>query len=41
MNRSVPVALTVEEGKGVVKAAKLKSMLEKAHRFLKRHVKKC
>jgi hypothetical protein len=38
-NRAIPLAWTVVEGKGLVKVAKLKSMLEKVQRFLKKHVK--
>ncbi len=38
-NRAVPLAWTVVEGKGLVKVAKLKNMLEKVKRFLKKHVK--
>lgn len=38
-NRAIPLAWTVVEGKGLVKAIKLKGMLEKVQRFLKRHVK--
>lgn len=38
-NRAIPLAWTVVEGKGLVKVTKLKSMLEKAQRFLKKHVK--
>jgi hypothetical protein len=37
--RAIPLAWTVVEGKGLVKANKLKSMLEKVQRFLKKHVK--
>ena len=39
-NRSVPLAWTVVEGKGLVKVTKLKSMLEKVQCFLKRYVQK-
>jgi hypothetical protein len=38
--RAIPIAWTIVEGKGLVKVAKLKSMLEKAQRFLKRYVKR-
>jgi len=37
--RAIPIAWTIVEGNGLVKVAKLKSMLEKAQRFLKRYVK--
>jgi hypothetical protein len=37
--RPIPIAWTIVEGNGLVKVAKLKSMLEKAQRFLKRYVK--
>jgi len=38
--RAIPIAWTIVEGNGLVKVAKLKSMLEKAQRFLKRYVKR-
>jgi hypothetical protein len=38
-NRAIPLAWTVVEGKGMVKVARLKSMLEKVQKFLKKHVK--
>ena len=38
--RAIPIAWTIVEGKGLVKVAKLKSMLEKVHKFLKKHVKR-
>jgi len=38
--RAIPIAWTIEEGKGLVKVNKLKSMLEKVQRFLKRYVKR-
>jgi hypothetical protein len=38
-SRAIPLAWTVVEGKGLVKVAKLKGMLEKVQRFLKKHVK--
>ena len=37
--RAIPIAWTIVEGNGLVKVAKLKSMLEKVQRFLKRYVK--
>jgi len=37
-NRAVPLAWMVVKGKGLVKATKLKNMLEKIQRFLERHV---
>ncbi len=37
--RAIPIAWTIVEGNGLVKLAKLKSMLEKAQRFLQRYVK--
>jgi hypothetical protein len=39
-SRAIPLAWTVVEGKGLVKVAKLKSMLEKVQTFLKKHVKR-
>jgi len=38
--RAIPIAWTIVEGNGLVKVAKLKSMLEKVQRFLKRYVKR-
>lgn len=38
--RAIPIAWTIVEGKGLVKVTKLKSMLEKVHKFLKKHVKR-
>jgi len=38
--RAIPLAWTIVEGKGLVKVGKLKSMLEKVHRFLKKYVKR-
>jgi hypothetical protein len=38
--RAIPIAWTIVEGNGLVKVTKLKSMLEKAQRFLKRYVKR-
>jgi hypothetical protein len=38
--RAIPIAWTLVEGKGLVKVGKLKSMLEKVHRFLKKYVKR-
>ncbi|MDI6768347.1 MAG: hypothetical protein QMD04_01570, partial [Anaerolineales bacterium] len=38
-NRAIPLAWTIVEGKGLVKVARLKCMLEKVQRFLKSHVK--
>jgi len=38
--RAIPIAWTIVEGKGLVKITKLKSMLEKVHTFLKKHVKR-
>ena len=38
--RAIPIAWTIVEGKGLVKVAKLKSMLEKVQRFLKKYVKR-
>ena len=37
--RAIPLAWTIVAGNGLVKVAKLKSMLEKVQRFLKRYVK--
>jgi len=37
--RAIPIAWTIVEGKGLVKVAKLKGMLEKVQRFLKKYVK--
>lgn len=37
--RAIPLAWTIVEGKGLVKVAKLKSMLEKVQRFLKNRVR--
>jgi hypothetical protein len=37
--RAIPIAWTIVEGKGLVKVSKLRSMLEKVHRFLKKYVK--
>jgi len=39
-SRAIPLAWTVVEGKGLVKVAKLKSMLEKVQKVLKNHVKR-
>jgi hypothetical protein len=39
-SRAIPLAWTVVEGKGLVKVARLKSMLEKVQKFLKKHVKR-
>ena len=38
--RAIPIAWTIVEGKGLVKVAKLKSMLANVQRFLKRYVKR-
>jgi len=38
--RAIPIAWTIAEGKGLVKIAKLQSMLEKVHKVLKKHVKR-
>jgi hypothetical protein len=38
--RAVPIAWIIVEGKGLVKVAKLKSMLEKVQRLLKKYVKR-
>ena len=38
--RAIPIAWTIVEGKGLVKVAKLKSMLEKVQRFLSRYVQR-
>ena len=38
--RAIPIAWTIVEGKGLVKVTRLKSMLEKVHTFLKKHVKR-
>jgi hypothetical protein len=38
--RAIPLAWTIVEGKGLVKVARLKSMLEKVQRFLKQYVKR-
>lgn len=38
--RAIPIAWTIVEGEGLVKVTKLKSMLEKVHKFLKKHVKR-
>jgi len=38
--RAIPLAWVVVEGKGLVKVAKLKGMLEKVQRLLKKHVKR-
>jgi len=38
--RAIPIAWTIVAGKGLVKVTRLKSMLEKAHNFLKKHVKR-
>jgi hypothetical protein len=38
--RAIPIAWTIVEGKGLVKVTRLKSMLEKVHKFLKKHVKR-
>jgi hypothetical protein len=38
--RAIPIAWTIVEGNGLVKVAKLTSMLEKAQRFLNRYVKR-
>ncbi len=38
--RAIPIAWTIVEGKGLVKVAKLKNMLEKVQRFLKKYVKR-
>src|SRR5215210_2985546 len=38
--RAIPIVWTIVEGNGLVKVAKLKSMLEKAQRFMKRYVKR-
>jgi len=39
-SRAIPLAWMVVEGKGLVKVAKLKSMLGKVQKFLKNHVKR-
>jgi len=36
--RAIPIAWTVVEGKGLVKVARLKGMLEKVQRFMKKYV---
>ena len=38
--RAIPIAWTIVEGKGLVKVAKLKSMLEEVQKFLKKYVKR-
>jgi len=38
--RAIPIAWTLVEGKGLVKVSRLKRMLEKVHKFLKKHVKR-
>jgi hypothetical protein len=38
--RAIPIAWMIVEGKGLVKVASLKRMLEKVQRFLKRYVKR-
>jgi len=38
--RAIPIAWTIVAGKGLVKVTRLKSMLEKVHNFLKKHVKR-
>ena len=38
--RAIPIAWTIVEGEGLVKVTKLKNMLEKVHKFLKKHVKR-
>ncbi len=38
--RAIPIAWTIVEGKGLVKVAKLKSMLEKVQTFLKKYVRR-
>ncbi len=38
--RAIPIAWTMVAGKGLVKVAKLKSLLAKVHRFMKRYVKR-
>jgi len=38
--RAIPIAWTIVEGKGLVKVAKLQSMLEKVQRLLKKYVKR-
>jgi len=38
--RAIPNAWTIVEGEGLVKVTKLKNMLEKVHKFLKKHVKR-
>lgn len=38
--RAIPIAWTLVEGEGLVKVTKLKNMLEKVHKFLKKHVKR-
>lgn len=38
--RAIPIAWTIVEGNGLVQVDKLKSMLEKAQRFLKHYVKR-
>jgi hypothetical protein len=37
--RAIPIAWTIVEGKGLVKVAKLKGLLEKVQKFLERYVK--
>jgi hypothetical protein len=38
--RAIPIAWTIVKGEGLVKVTKLKNMLEKVHKFLKKHVKR-
>jgi hypothetical protein len=38
--RAIPIAWTIVAGNGLVKVTRLKSMLEKVHTFLKKHVKR-
>jgi uncharacterized membrane protein len=38
--RAIPIAWTIVEGNGLVKVNKLKSMLEKVHRFMQHYVKR-
>jgi hypothetical protein len=38
--RAIPIAWMIVEGKGLVKVAKLKSLLEKVQKFLKKYVKR-
>lgn|SRR5512145_104512 len=38
--RAIPIAWTLVAGNGLVKVTRLKSMLEKVHTFLKKHVKR-